>query len=188
MNLWFRLLCYLAGLPWRPKLILPGDVSVLHFRVWPLDLDTSLHMNNGRYLTLMDLGRFDVMSSSGLLQAVMRHKWTPIASTIQIRFRRELRLFVKFRLETTIESWAETHVVMRQTFFIESGPFSGHVAAVALFKGGLYDRAERAFVPTKRLMHEIGVDEASPDPEADIVAFLESDDVMRQALRAKDTD
>ena len=31
-------------------------------RVWPNDLDTNAHMNNGRYLTLMDLGRFDLMT------------------------------------------------------------------------------------------------------------------------------
>ena len=32
------------------------DSSILTFRVWPNDLDINLHMNNGRYLTIMDLG------------------------------------------------------------------------------------------------------------------------------------
>ena len=185
MNLWFRLICYLCALPWRRKLQLPEDVSVLYFRVWPLDLDTSLHMNNGRYLTLMDLGRFDVMASGGLLQAALRHKWTPIASAIQIRFRREMRPFAKFRLETTIEAWTETVVVMKQTFIFESGPYADHVAAVALFKGGLYDRTAKAFVPVSRMMSEIGVDQESPLPSPEVVAFLQAEDVLRQAHQVK---
>ena len=48
-------------------------------RVWPNDLDTNAHMNNGRYLTLMDLGRFDLMTQCGLVGVVLRQRWFPIA-------------------------------------------------------------------------------------------------------------
>ena len=66
MNLWLRLLhLILAGFV-RPRLDPARDVSRLAFRVWPHDLDTSLHMNNGRYWTLMDHGRADIMIRSGL--------------------------------------------------------------------------------------------------------------------------
>src|SRR6185503_3961101 len=34
--------------------------SNLSLRVWPNDLDLNIHVNNGRYLTLMDLGRMDL--------------------------------------------------------------------------------------------------------------------------------
>ena len=43
-------------------------------RVWPNDLDTNAHMNNGRYLTLMDLGRFDLMTQCGLVGTVLKKK------------------------------------------------------------------------------------------------------------------
>lgn len=43
----------------------PLDTSVLKMRTWPGDLDINFHMNNGRYLTLMDLGRFNLTIRSG---------------------------------------------------------------------------------------------------------------------------
>jgi len=42
--------------------------SRLPLRVWPNDLDLFGHMNNGRYLTLMDLGRLQIVMKSGLLR------------------------------------------------------------------------------------------------------------------------
>ena len=181
MNLWFRILWYLLNIRARPHLVLPGDVSALRFRVWPTDLDTSVHMNNGRYLTLMDLGRLDIMVSSGLWRAVLRYKWTPIASGILIRFRRELRLWQRLRLETRIVCWEGATVVMEQTFFIVGGSYDGQIAARGLFKGGLYDRPTRRFVEISRLMSEIGVSAQSPTPSQEIDAFLHADDQLKQS-------
>ncbi len=66
MNLFFRLLRLLLTARWRGRLG-PLDESVLKLRVWPVDLDVNLHMNNGRYLSVMDLGRVDVILRTGLL-------------------------------------------------------------------------------------------------------------------------
>jgi acyl-CoA thioesterase FadM len=172
---------YLATVRWRPQLTLPAGVSVLRFRVWPLDCDTSLHLNNGRYLTLMDLGRLDIMVAGGLWRAVVRHKWTPIASLVTIRFRREIRPFQRFRLETRLLAWEAASVVMEQTFVFEGGARDGEVAARALFKGGLYDRKARQFVPVRRLMSEIGVSAESPPPTPEIEAFLATDAAIRSS-------
>ena len=106
MNLWLRILWYLLRLHGEPRLEMPEDTSVVRFRVWPTDLDTSAHMNNGRYLTLMDLGRLDVMVRSGLWRPILRHKWTPIATAVMIRFRRELRLWQ--RIAWKAELWPGT--------------------------------------------------------------------------------
>ncbi len=183
MNLWLRLIWLLLTASRHPPLTLPGATSVLHFRVWPHDLDLSLHMNNGRYLTLMDLGRLDIMLGSGLWRAVLRHKWTPIASAITIRYRRELRPFQKFRLETRLINWDASNVVMEQIFLIDGGVRDGQVAARALFKGGLYDRSAKAFVPIARLMETIGLSAESPAPSPEIEAFLKADAELKQAAR-----
>lgn len=179
MNLWLRLFWYLVTAWRRPKIEASHEVSSLTFRVWPTDLDLSLHMNNGRYLTLMDLGRLDFMVRTGLWRPLMKHRWTPIASGIAIRFRRELVLFDKVDLETRLLTWSDVTVVMEQVIRFANGPRKGQVASRALFKGGLYDRRTKSFITIARLMHEIGVDEQSPPMTADVEAFLKSDEAIR---------
>jgi acyl-CoA thioesterase FadM len=181
MNLWLRLFWLIATSWRRPKLAVPDGKSALFFRVWPHDLDPSLHMNNGRYLGLMDLGRLDVILQSGLWRAVLKHGWTPVANAAVVRFRRELRLFERFRLETRILAWTEATVFMEQTFLFADGDREGQVAARALFKGALYDRKARAYVPVSRLMEEMGVTVASPPLTPEIEAFLATDDELKRA-------
>ena len=54
------------------------DESRLTFRVLPNDLDLNLHMNNGRYLTFMDLGRVHLLAQNGLLAHIRRACWMPV--------------------------------------------------------------------------------------------------------------
>ena len=184
MNLWFRLIWVLLKSRHRGPLTLPGGISVLSFRVWPHDLDLSVHMNNGRYLTLMDLGRLDALIRSGLWRHVLRNRWTPIASAVTVRFQRELRPFQKFRLETRLLCWGPILVVMEQTFVIDGGPRDGQAAARALFKGGVYDRKDKKFVEIARLMTLLGVSEISPPATPEVEAFLHADDQLKQAGKA----
>ena len=150
MNLWFRLLGYLVSLMWRPALRLPGELSVVRLRVLPNDIDTSGHLNNGRYLSLMDFGRLDLMMRSGMWRSILRHRWTPIASAAVVRFRRELRLFQPFRLETRILAWDHKLLVIEHVFKFEGGSKDGEISARALVKAGIYDRASRLFIETSR--------------------------------------
>jgi acyl-CoA thioesterase FadM len=179
MNLWLRLIWYAIVSRWRDRIVLPDDISRVTFRVRPGDLDVSMHMNNGRYLTLMDIGRLDLMVRSGLWTAAVRNRWTPIATAIVIRFRRELRHWQRFHLETRLVQWASETVVIEQTFVLADGSRAGQIAARALFKGGLYDRKLKAFVPIARLMAEIGATAASPAPTPEIEAFLKTDHALR---------
>jgi acyl-CoA thioesterase FadM len=179
MNLWLRLLWLLATFRSRGRLDAPSGVSRLAFRVLPHDLDTSLHMNNGRYWTLMDLGRTDIMLRMGLWRAVLRHGWTPVVSAGKIRFRRELRLGRAFRLETRILCWAETWAVMEHRVLSAAREGREVVNAAALVRVGLYDRKAKAFVPIQRMMDEMGVAALSPEPSAAVRAFLDAEERMK---------
>ena len=178
MNLWLRLLWFIATAWRRPRIDLPFAHSSLRFRVWPHDLDTSLHLNNGRYWTLMDLGRTDLMIRSGLWRPVLRNGWTPVVSAGQIRFRRELRPFQAFDLETRLLHWDATRVVMEHRL-IAAG--TDTIAAIALVQAGLYDRKRRSFVPVHRLMEAIGVVAHSPQATPEVEAFLSAGDTLRRA-------
>jgi acyl-CoA thioesterase FadM len=181
MNLWLRLIWLLATARLRGRLSAPFGVSSLAFRVWPHDLDTSLHMNNGRYWTLMDLGRTDVMLRTGLWRAVLRHGWTPVVSAGKIRFRREMRLWRAFRLETRILCWAEAWAVIEHRIVSSNADGREVVNATALVRVGLYDRRAKAFVPMQRLMDEMSVFAESPPPAPDVQAFLDAEDAMKRA-------
>lgn len=181
MNLWFRLLWLLLTTPFRPRLKPPHERSLLPFRVWFHDLDTSLHMNNGRYWSLMDLGRTDLVLRTGLWRAVLRHRWLPVVNAGTIRFRRELRLFRRFQLETRILCWSESWLVMQHRILARSRDGSEIVAAVALVRAALYDKAGKSFVPMERLLGEIGVTAESPPPGPEVAAFLASEEAMREA-------
>lgn len=181
MNLWLRLLWLVASARFRGALALPFDVSRVPFRVWPHDLDTSLHMNNGRYWTLMDLGRTDLMLRGGLWRAWLKHGWTPVVSAGKIRFRRELRPFRAFHLETRILCWAETWLVIEHRLVSRGVQGQEVVNAVALVRAGLYDRKARGFVPVQRMMDEMGVAAVSPNPTPEVQAFLDAEDAMKRA-------
>ena len=46
------------------------DTHVSHHRCWPQDIDLWMEMNNGRTLTLLDLGRIPLAKRSGLISAL----------------------------------------------------------------------------------------------------------------------
>lgn len=181
MNLWMRLLWVLATVWRRPGLVLPSGTARLSFRVWPHDLDMSLHMNNGRYWTLMDLGRIDLVLRSGLLRAVLRNGWTPVASAGTIRFRRELRLFEAFEIETKLVFWDDTRFVIEQRLVKRR---NGAISSTALVLAGLYDRKQKCFVPVRTLLELSGFDIESPAMTADVEAFLKAEDALKQTTAA----
>lgn len=181
MNLWLRVLHLIVSAFLRPKLDPTRDVSRLSFRVWPHDLDTSLHMNNGRYWTLMDLGRVDIMIRSSLWRAILKNGWIPVVGAGQIRFRRELRLFQPFTLETRLVTWSEEHVVMEHRLVSKGRDGSPVLNAIALVRAGLYDRKGKSFVPMERLLAEIGITVEPPAASPEVLAFLNSERTLKQA-------
>lgn len=179
MNLWFRLLWLLIAQLWRRSLDPRSGASRLTFRVLPHDLDLNLHMNNGRYLTIMDLGRIDFVLRTGLWRPLWRHSWSPIISAAAIRFRRELRPFQRYHLVTRNVAWTDTTAVMEQTFIASDGK----VAARALIKAGFYARSDRAYVTVKRLIGTLGVppeQAESPPLSPEVQAFLKADAALRK--------
>lgn len=181
MNLWLRLIHLIIAGFFRPKLDPVRDVSRLTFRVWPHDLDTSLHMNNGRYWTLMDLGRTDIMIRSGLWRAIYRHGWVPVVSAGKIRFRRELRLFQAFTLESRIVTWAEGWVVIEHRLISRSRDGRPILAAIALVRAGLYDRKAKSFIPVQRMFQEIGIHAEAPEATPEVAAFLAAEEALKMS-------
>jgi acyl-CoA thioesterase FadM len=181
MNLWFRLALLILASVFRARIDPVAETSRLRFRVWPHDLDTSLHLNNGRYWTLMDLGRADLMLRSGIWRTILKHRWVPVINAAKIRFRRELRPFQSFGLESRIVAWGDAWIVMEQRMVSRSRNGGEIVNAVALVRAGLYDRRTKSFVTVERLFDVLGTRADSPEPGPDVVAFLAAEEAMKKA-------
>jgi acyl-CoA thioesterase FadM len=164
MNLIFRLLKVLIGALLGPRISLFDD-SVLRFRVLPTDLDLNLHMNNSRYLSLMDLGRGDLLVRAGLLSTVRRQRWKPVAGSIAIKFRRPLQPFQRFTLTTRLLCWDEKWLYMEQR--LESAE---KVHAVATVRG-LFVGPDGS-VPSRVVLDHLGHQGESPPFPTEVHSLL----------------
>jgi acyl-CoA thioesterase FadM len=115
MNLIFRLLAVALASLRRPRLS-PLDESVVRFTVLPTDLDVNGHMNNGRYLTLMDLGRVDLLLRTGIVGVMRRNRWSGVVASVAISYRRALNPFQRYELRTRLVGWDERWFFMEQRF------------------------------------------------------------------------
>lgn len=154
MNLYLRLLWLLLRMRGIQRNGLFDDSRVA-FRVWPNDCDLNLHMNNGRYLTFMDLGRTHLMAQAGMLREFLRRRWLPVLGAAEITFIRPLPPLARFELVTRIVTWDEKYVYLEQTFERD-----GKLCAHAYVKGLFLVRGVK--VPNAEVVRAIGYDGAPP--------------------------
>jgi len=115
MKLYFRLLYLILLSRFRSSCGIFGPCdTVMH--VWPNDLDIFFHVNNGVYLTLMDLGRTDMMLRSAVFGPVRAQGWYPVVAAETIRFQRSLKLFQRFTIRTEVVGWDDKSIYIQQTF------------------------------------------------------------------------
>lgn len=182
MNLYWRLLLViLQALGVKPD----GTADLtrplrIRLRVYPNDLDFNGHMNNGRYLTLMDLGRMHLVYCTGLWGIVTREKLAPTLAAVQMRYRMQLLPFQPFDLETRVLCWDDKWVYMEQRFLYVNGPKTGAVAAIGLVKGAFYDRRIKTTMPTRDLLVKIGNHQESPPFPAYVTEWVEAEEALRQ--------
>ncbi len=118
MKLWFRLVWVLLSYRFRPSLKFT-DVGRRKFRVWPTDIDIFGHMNNGVYLTLMDVARFDLLKRTGAWGMCARAKVHPVVVGETVTFRKELKPWKTFEIETGVLGWNAIAFFIRQRFVVD---------------------------------------------------------------------
>jgi acyl-CoA thioesterase FadM len=178
MNLFVRLLKVILLAFLRPGKLPPLGVSVLHFRVWPNDLDTNLHMNNGRYMTLLDLGRFDLLLRAGVFAIGWRRNWNPVLGSASIRFRRSLKLFESFTMRTRLIGWDSTWIYLEQT--IES---KNKLVTLAYLRGMF--TCPKGRVPMAEILAALGAQEMpSPELPEGLRLWLKGEESLYASLKS----
>jgi len=126
MNLFLRLLLLFLTAPLRPRCDLLGPVRK-RFVVWPPDLDVLMHVNNGVYLSMLDVARVDLLLRAGVAKRLRRAGIYPVVAAETIRFRRSLELFQTFDVETTVLGWDDKAFII-QHHFLRQGKSCGRAS------------------------------------------------------------
>lgn len=146
----------------------PLGRHVSHHRCWPQDIDTYMEMNNGRILTMLDLGRIGLAQRVGLLDALRKNTWGLTMAGASIRYRKRIRPFVKFRIVSKAVGWSERFFYLEHTIWI-----GDQCAVQALFRAAVTDK--NGIVDPSRVFAAVGLDEPSPDKPAWVQAWIDAD-------------
>ncbi len=119
--------------PLPPLGVLEEDC--LRLRVLPTDIDINFHMNNARYLSVMDYARTHFLARTRLLEHILRSRWQPLIGAAWLTYRRSLPLFSRYTLVSRLVCWDERWFYIEQTFTGREG-----LATIGWIKGVLRDR------------------------------------------------
>ena len=155
------------------------DTATIRMTVLPNDLDFNGHVNNGRYMTLADVARMDFVVRSGVGRLALKKGALPVVGDLIAKFRRDLKLFQRFDVQTKIAGWDDKWVFVEHRFVRE-----GRVLAVVAIRG-LFKTAEGPLTPTA-FAGDLGVDPQSPAIPQWIQDWSRSCDAMSQALRQEE--
>ena len=107
------------------------DLSILgthvsHHRCWPQDIDPWRELNNGRTLTLYDLGRIPLGQRTGLHKVLKRNAWGMTVAGASTRYRRRVRLFDRVEMRSRCIGWDMRFIYMEQTMW-KDGDCTSHM-------------------------------------------------------------
>lgn len=106
-----------------------SDRTIISLRVLPTDLDILWHVNNGVYFSFMDFGRWDAVFRNGSYDQCNKNGWYAVVASETIKFKKSLKLWDKFELETEIKGYDEKYFFIQQKFLKK-----GELMAVGLVK------------------------------------------------------
>jgi len=140
----------------QPPLARLTDTHVSRHICWPQDLDVFLELNNGRALTLYDLGRIAMAQRAGLIAVLKDKRWGLTMAGSHVRFRRRIRGFERFETRSRAVCWDDKFVYIEQSMWKRDGECASHV----LYRAAVTDRD--GIVRPPRVLAALGQDLASP--------------------------
>ena len=132
-----------------------GEVHVSHHICWPWDLDFWMELNNGRTLTLYDLGRIPMAKRTGLIRAIRGNGWGLTVAGASVRYRRRIRMFQKFEIHSRALGWDKRFLYLEQSIWTK-----GHCANQALYRTAV--TGPDGIVEPVKVAVTMGIDTQSP--------------------------
>ncbi|WP_458792261.1 acyl-CoA thioesterase [Yoonia sp. MH D7] len=143
-------------------------LHVSYHRCWPQDIDGFMEMNNGRILTILDLGRTVLAKRTGLLTILRANRWGLTMAGTSVRYRKRIRPFVRFKMLSRAIGWDHRFFYIDQSIWI-----NGECAAQALYRSAVTDK--NGIVTPDRVLEQINVNTPSPDLPAWVTNWVDAD-------------
>ncbi|WP_323781126.1 acyl-CoA thioesterase [Thalassovita sp.] len=138
-----------------PALPLNG-IHVSHHMCLPWDLDPFMELNNGRTLTLFDLGRLILAKRTGLINTLKREGWGMTMAGACVRYRRRIRMFERFEMRSRALGWDDRFLYLEQSMWKKNGDCANQV----VYRAAITDA--NGIVSTDRVRQAFGTDALSP--------------------------
>lgn len=139
-----------------PALENATDTHVSHHICMPWDLDMFMELNNGRALTLFDLGRMGMAQRVGLIDLLKRERWGMTMAGSSVRYRKRVLLFERFEVRSRAVGFDDKFIYLEQSMWKRNGECANHV----LYRTAITDK--NGLVRTDRVMKAWGRDPVSP--------------------------
>jgi acyl-CoA thioesterase FadM len=137
-----------------PLTILEPHVST--HRVWPQDIDPWRELNNGRTLTLFDLGRIPMARRMGFHRVARENRWGITVAGNSTRYRRRVTLFTKLTQVSRVIGWDARFVYLEQSFWRGE-----ECTSAMLLRSGFISKA--GLVAPSAVLRALGQPEESPE-------------------------
>ena len=144
------------------------DAHVSTHRCWPWDLDPWIELNNGRTLTLYDLGRLPMAMRTGIIDTMRANRWGITVAGNSVRYRRRIRAFDRFTMVSRSLGWDDRFLYMEQSMW-RGGECCNHMLLRAAIT------SDQGMVAPARLMQAIGRDVESPPLPEWVRAWIAAD-------------
>jgi acyl-CoA thioesterase FadM len=110
-----------------------GEFHISNHICWPWDLDLWLELNNGRTLTLYDLGRLVLFKRYGLLSLSKTKRWSMPMAGASVRYRKRIRVFERFEMRSRGLCWDDRFFYIEQSIWKKNGECAGHIVYRSAF-------------------------------------------------------
>ena len=153
----------------RAPTLTVGEFHVSHHRCWPWDLDLWLELNNGRALTLYDLGRLVLFKRTGLLSLLKEKGWSMPMAGASVRYRRRVHVFEGFEMRSRGLCWDRRFFYIEQSMWKKNGECAGHI----IYRSAFVDKA--GIVNPERVIEALGVEIEQPLIPDSISKWIEAE-------------
>ncbi|QXT40125.1 acyl-CoA thioesterase [Gymnodinialimonas ceratoperidinii] len=144
------------------------DTHKMSMTCLPVDIDGFMEMNNGRVMTLFDLGRFALSIRIGLVDVLKEQRWGLVVAGSTVRYRARVTPFQRFELRTRFLGWDN------RFFYLEQAMWRGDTCCNhALLRTGVTKGGRLA--PVADVAKALGVEGESPPFPDWVNAWAEAD-------------